>query len=63
MQEVHVDPLTGENEVPADAPQPARGVRRTVDAADPSTWRRTPRNAACPCGSGKKYKHCHGRPA
>jgi preprotein translocase subunit SecA len=22
---------------------------------------RTPRNAACPCGSGKKYKHCHGR--
>ena len=22
---------------------------------------RTPRNAPCPCGSGKKYKHCHGR--
>ena len=21
----------------------------------------TPRNAACPCGSGKKFKHCHGR--
>jgi preprotein translocase subunit SecA len=21
---------------------------------------RTPRNAPCPCGSGKKYKHCHG---
>ncbi|MFQ5775603.1 MAG: SEC-C metal-binding domain-containing protein, partial [Kiloniellaceae bacterium] len=20
-----------------------------------------PRNAPCPCGSGKKYKHCHGR--
>jgi preprotein translocase subunit SecA len=32
-----------------------------VDPADPSTWHRTPRNAACPCGSGKKYKHCHGR--
>jgi preprotein translocase subunit SecA len=32
-----------------------------VDPADPSTWNRTPRNAACPCGSGKKYKHCHGR--
>ncbi len=28
---------------------------------DPATWRGTPRNALCPCGSGKKYKHCHGR--
>jgi preprotein translocase subunit SecA len=39
-------------------------VRRDVsgvDPADPSTWHRTPRNAACPCGSGKKYKHCHGK--
>ena len=26
-----------------------------------STWAATPRNALCPCGSGKKYKHCHGR--
>ena len=32
-----------------------------VDPADPSTWHRTPRNASCPCGSGKKYKHCHGK--
>ena len=32
-----------------------------VDPADPSTWGRTPRNAPCPCGSGRKYKHCHGR--
>jgi preprotein translocase subunit SecA len=24
-------------------------------------WAKTPRNAACPCGSGKKYKHCHGK--
>ncbi|MFT8718877.1 preprotein translocase subunit SecA [Acetobacter sp.] len=28
---------------------------------DPSTWGETPRNAPCPCGSGLKYKHCHGR--
>jgi preprotein translocase subunit SecA len=28
---------------------------------DPATWINTPRNAMCPCGSGKKYKHCHGR--
>ena len=32
-----------------------------VDPADPATWGRTPRNAPCPCGSGRKYKHCHGR--
>jgi len=32
-----------------------------VDANDPATWTGTPRNAACPCGSGKKYKHCHGK--
>ena len=32
-------------------------------SADPAAWRDTPRNAPCPCGSGKKYKQCHGRPA
>jgi preprotein translocase subunit SecA len=32
-----------------------------VDPNDPSTWAATPRNAPCPCGSGKKFKHCHGR--
>ena len=26
-------------------------------------WSNTPRNAPCPCGSGKKYKHCHGKVA
>jgi preprotein translocase subunit SecA len=32
-----------------------------VDPSDEATWAGTPRNAQCPCGSGKKYKHCHGR--
>jgi preprotein translocase subunit SecA len=32
-----------------------------VDPNDPATWRNASRNAPCPCGSGKKYKHCHGR--
>ena len=32
-----------------------------VDPNDPATWRNVGRNAHCPCGSGKKYKHCHGR--
>ncbi|HKX72097.1 MAG TPA: SEC-C metal-binding domain-containing protein [Acidimicrobiales bacterium] len=26
-----------------------------------SEWDKTPRNAPCPCGSGKKFKQCHGR--
>ncbi|MEO9457626.1 MAG: preprotein translocase subunit SecA [Lentilitoribacter sp.] len=30
------------------------------DPEDPSTWGKVGRNEACPCGSGKKYKHCHG---
>ncbi len=28
----------------------------------PANWKQTPRNAPCPCGSGKKYKRCHGKP-
>jgi preprotein translocase subunit SecA len=38
-----------------------RPVAVALDPADPSTWKNTPRNAPCPCGSGKKYKHCHGK--
>ena len=30
-------------------------------AYDPATWGKVGRNEACPCGSGKKYKHCHGQ--
>jgi len=40
-----------------DAPGPA--VQRPVD--DPSSWGNVGRNDVCPCGSGKKFKHCHGR--
>ncbi len=35
-------------------------VHKVFDPADETTWGNTPRNAECPCGSGKKYKHCHG---
>ena len=31
------------------------------DPNDPASWGKVGRNEACPCGSGKKYKHCHGR--
>ncbi|RIA47226.1 preprotein translocase subunit SecA [Dichotomicrobium thermohalophilum] len=32
-----------------------------LDPNDPATWGKVSRNAQCPCGSGKKYKHCHGK--
>ncbi len=32
-----------------------------IDPNDMSTWKNAGRNAACPCGSGKKFKHCHGK--
>jgi preprotein translocase subunit SecA len=69
----HIDPLTGENEI-TDAPQADARPRRVgmraaggaaavveMDRNDPSTWGKVPRNAPCPCGSGKKFKHCHGQ--
>ncbi len=37
---------------------PPPGV--ATDPKNPETWGKVARNAACPCGSGKKYKHCHG---
>jgi len=42
----------------------AVGARVAADEripGDPATWGKVGRNERCPCGSGKKYKHCHGR--
>jgi preprotein translocase subunit SecA len=39
---------------------PAVGGVVERDPADPSTWGKVGRNELCPCGSGKKFKHCHG---
>src|SRR5471030_2953540 len=69
MQASHVDPSTGEDELALAAagaqtlaragitPKPAS--ERKLN--DPSTWGKVGRNEECPCGSGKKFKHCHGR--
>ncbi len=35
-------------------------TQRYLHPDDPETWGKVPRNVACPCGSGKKFKHCHG---
>ena len=36
-------------------------ARQELDPNDPSTWGKVPRNVPCPCGSGRKYKHCCGK--
>ena len=40
------------------APQDSEAAER--DPQDPSSWGRVGRNELCPCGTGKKFKHCHG---
>ena len=69
----HFDPFTGDDNtddrdagtrglitsraVPRQIPQPDGG-----EAGDPASWEgNVSRNAPCPCGSGQKYKHCHGQ--
>ncbi|RST86133.1 preprotein translocase subunit SecA [Aquibium carbonis] len=61
----HVDATTGEDEF-EDGEVLVAAYATTVvppeqrDPEDPSTWGKVGRNEACPCGSGKKFKHCHG---
>ena len=69
MEAHKVDPFTGEDEMayanamlsPGSAG--GNGAQQTIerDPKNPATWGKVGRNEACPCGSGKKYKHCHGR--
>jgi preprotein translocase subunit SecA len=72
----HLDPLTGENEfasggsVGLGSPGGYGGLGTALadaptltdqrDPRDPSSWGKVGRNEPCPCGSGKKFKHCHG---
>jgi len=41
----------------------ASAPRAGFDVADPTTWGNPARNDLCPCGSGEKFKHCHGKMA
>jgi preprotein translocase subunit SecA len=65
MEAHKVDPTTGEDEMaPALAPAlvgNGNGAQAERKANDPSTWGKVGRNELCPCGSGKKFKHCHGK--
>ncbi|WP_315769330.1 MULTISPECIES: preprotein translocase subunit SecA [unclassified Bradyrhizobium] len=65
MQVHHADPSTGEDEMAfanvSLAPAANAAVAEVRDPNNPQTWGKVGRNEDCPCGSGKKYKHCHGR--
>lgn len=68
MIETRTDPAfaSGEGHVGREDPLPqlpatGRRVAEDRDPNDPSTWGRVSRNADCPCGSGNKYKRCHGK--
>ena len=54
----YTDPEDGELAI---APVQTRSAAAIVDPNDSATWGKVSRNASCPCGTGKKYKHCHGR--
>jgi preprotein translocase subunit SecA len=61
MEMHHIDATTGEDEAALAALfAPSAGLGPLRDPRDPRTWGKIGRNEACPCGSGKKYKHCHG---
>jgi preprotein translocase subunit SecA len=65
MQVHHADPNTGVDEMAfanvSLAPQADTATAVARDPNDPASWGKVGRNEDCPCGSGKKYKHCHGR--
>jgi preprotein translocase subunit SecA len=67
MEAHHYDPNTGEDEMYDENLPISMGPTRLrtdpdlpVDPNDPRTWGKVGRNAPCPCGSGKKFKQCHG---
>ena len=63
MEAHKVDPATGEDEL-ALAPMLAgngNGAQAERNPGIPASWGKVGRNEPCPCGSGKKFKHCHGK--
>ncbi len=65
MEAHKLNPDTGEDELAfANASLvPANGGDVARDPKNPASWGKVGRNEDCPCGSGKKFKHCHGRNA
>ena len=61
-QQAQSQPGAAEPAPGAELPEPTEEAKASgFNEADPSTWGNPGRNDPCPCGSGKKFKHCHGR--
>ena len=56
----HIDATTGEDDFGEGSPSEQIVAPEDRDPNNPQTWGKVGRNEACPCGSGKKFKHCHG---
>jgi preprotein translocase subunit SecA len=77
MEGHKADPITGEDEMalataggetlarhgigPGSAAAASFAPAAARNPKDPTSWGKVGRNETCPCGSGKKFKHCHGR--
>lgn len=62
MEAHKLNPDTGEDEMAfANASLVPQAAAADRDPNNPASWGKVGRNEDCPCNSGKKYKHCHGR--
>ena len=62
VMEAHkFDPNTGEDELAFANASLVPAATAGRDPKNPASWGKVGRNEDCPCGSGKKYKHCHGK--
>ncbi len=65
LQEIHETPDSAFSapEAPTEKEKqvPFQYGQQEFDSNNPETWGKIARNDLCPCGSGKKFKHCHGK--
>jgi len=61
MEAHKLDPTTGEDEMAFASASLVPASTADRDPKNPTTWGKVGRNEDCPCGSGKRYKHCHGK--
>jgi preprotein translocase subunit SecA len=61
MEAHKLDPNTGEDEMAFANASLVPTAAADRDPKNQATWGKIGRNEECPCGSGKKYKHCHGK--
>jgi preprotein translocase subunit SecA len=54
-------PVSGEAAAQVKAQPVRHALDEEFDQNDPDTWGKVGRNQPCPCGSGQKFKHCHGK--